>query len=209
MPKRKILPDHSNIIEAIDLKTEIDQKECEKIKNKFTFDEEFNLHQYLLDAILWYETNKYLLSKRSDKEQAILLEELGKRSNSLLECFDKFGFEERGKIIDKFGPSLDINEIRYKLNFLAIAAPILAKEIQTNIPPGRKPNTPLKNFVLRLATIYQLGTKFKPTCNYNEVDSQYSGDFVEFTTQVLEEIGENRTNCSIGQLINEVLKYNT
>ena len=136
MSKDKNLPDHSTIIEAVDLQTEINQKECEKLKNEHTFNIDFNLYQHLLDAVLWYESNKYLLSKRSDEEQAILLDELGKRSNSLLECFDKLGFEERGKILDKFGPSLDIDEIRFELNHLAIHAPILAKEIKTNIKIG-------------------------------------------------------------------------
>ncbi len=205
MPKHNNLPDHS--IEASNLKNKINPKICEKIKNKYTLEVDFNLHQYLLDAVLWYKFNKDIQSKRSHKEQVILLDELGERSNSLLECFDKLGFEERGKIIEKFGPSLDIDEIRYKLNHLAIHAPILAKEIQTNIKSGSQANTPLINFVSRLATIYRLGTKFKPTCFYNDVDSKYTGEFLEFTTEILDEIGESCSNTTIGEVISEVLKF--
>ncbi len=204
MSNPKKLPDHS--IEASGLKSEVDSNQCEKLKKQYGFNVDFNLFGYLLDAVLWYKSQKDIQAKRSVTEQITLLDELGERSNSLLECFDKLGYEERGKIIDRFGTHLDLEDIRYKLNALSMHSPIIAKELKENVSKDSKENNPLKNFLSRLALIYELGTKCKPKCHYDDANTKYSGDFLEFTSEVLNEINEVHSNSAIGQVIIEVLK---
>ncbi len=204
MSKLKKLPDHS--IEASGLKSKVDSNQCEKLKKQYGFKAEFNLYGYLLDAVLWYKSHKDIQAKRSVAEQITLLDELGERSNSLLECFDKLGFEERGKIIDRFGTHLDLEDIRYKLNALSMHSPIIAKELKGKVSKDSKENNPLKNFISRLAIIYELGTRCKPKCNYDDENSKYSGDYLEFSSEILNEINEVHSNSAIGQVIHEVLE---
>jgi len=204
MSKQKKLPDHR--IEATNLLTELTESRCEELKIIYGFNNDFKLYEKLLDSFQKYEFDKETVSKSLIKEQIELLEALEKRCKLTVECIDHLGSIERDALINKFGPNLDFDDLRFKLDILAVHSSSIASELKPNIPKGKPSDPSINPYLSRLVNIYVDGTGREAECWYYPQKSKYSGKFFKFVSEIFVEFGVKEPNSGLAQKIISVKK---
>jgi len=200
MSKQEKLPNHK--INESYLANYIDQDFSNNLKYKYKFNEAFNLYGYLLDTLFCYDSLKGTQSKKSIKAQRALFKKLGKRCKSTSKCLENIGYKERYAIFEQLSDQIDINEMHNELAALANCASIIAKILKNTTPKDITVNARHNRLLSRLADIYQLGTGNNLLIPwYDPRQDTYSGNFLDFVCEFLEEIDEEHSNAYISQCI--------
>lgn len=209
MPKKRIFKDLSTKTVSVDM-VSITGEVTDRLKEKFNFNNDFNMSALINDINSWYKLILQLPKDTTAKQTAERLSDLHDQIKALISTIGKLSYEEKFLLIRtsekaevKFLPS----ETEEYLKQLACHAFMAIPEVHNN-NGGRPKKIESKIVISKLYWAYKQGTGNQPTCSDSNPRSskRHSSLFIDFCEEIIGLLGMGITNSTIGRVTRKLIQ---